>query len=68
MDFILLTLAVSLGINIVMFVPAFIYKTDKLTDISYSITFIVVATAGYIKSEQTTMHKLVFLAVLLWAP
>ncbi|NDC94486.1 DUF1295 domain-containing protein, partial [bacterium] len=50
-----------------MFVPAFIYKTDKLTDISYAVTFAVVAIAGFLRSEQMTLHKIVLLLVLMWS-
>jgi hypothetical protein len=55
MNIILWTLIVSLGINIFMFIPAFIYKTDKLTDISYAVTFMVVAAAGFLRSEKITL-------------
>lgn len=67
MEFLLWALAVSLGINIVMFIPAFIFKTDKLTDISYAVTFAVVALAAFNRSEQALGHTLLLLAVLLWA-
>lgn len=67
MHFILWTLFVSIGINLVMFVPAFIYKTDKVTDISYAITFAVVAIAGFLRSEQSALHKIILVLVLLWA-
>lgn len=67
MELLLWAFAVSLGINLVMFVPAFIFKTDKLTDISYAVTFAVVALAAYIRSEQDFGHVVLLLAVLLWA-
>ena len=54
---------VSVGINIAMFVPAFIYKTDKITDISYAVTFAVIALAGYMRSTQDTIHKIVLFLV-----
>lgn len=50
-----------------MFVPAFIFKTDKITDISYAVTFAVVAIAGYLRSDQTTLHKVILALVLLWS-
>ncbi len=58
---------VSLGINLVMFAPAFIFQTDKLTDVSYALTFIVVALAGYAESTKTTVHTMTLILVLLWA-
>ena len=67
MNFILWTLVISLGINLLMFVPAFIYKTDKLTDISYALTFIVVAVAGFARSNHTLIQLVTFLMVLIWA-
>lgn len=60
-------LIVSIGINIVMFIPAYIRKTDVLTDISYAVTFAVVAVYGFISSEQTLAQKLATAMVLLWA-
>ena len=50
-----------------MFVPAFIFKTDKLTDISYALTFITVATAGYRRSDKTTAQWIAFTLVCAWA-
>jgi len=50
-----------------MFMPAFIYKTDKITDISYAVTFAVVASAGYMRSTQTNLHRLVTFLVLFWS-
>ena len=67
MNFILFTFIVSIAINLIMFVPAFIYKTDKVTDISYAVTFAVVAISGYMRSEQTTLHKIILALVLLWS-
>ena len=48
-----IALLVSLGINLVMFIPAFIWKTDKLTDISYAVTFMVVALFGFFISDKS---------------
>lgn len=67
MNILLFGLLVSLGINLVMFVPAFIFKTDKITDISYAVTFAVVALASYTQSTQKLLHKIVLACVLLWS-
>lgn len=67
MNFILWMLMTAVAINLIMFVPAYIYKTDKLTDISYAITFIVVALAGYFKSQETLSQLIVLILVFLWA-
>lgn len=58
---------VSIGINILMFIPAFFYKTDKLTDISYAVTFVVVALLGFLNSNKTSLHWALLLMVLIWA-
>jgi hypothetical protein len=63
MDFIIWAFLVSVGINIVMFLPAFRFRTDKLTDISYAVTFAVVALAAYSRSAMTTEQLLLLGAV-----
>ncbi len=67
MDLIWQAAIISIGINLVMFLPAFIYKTDKLTDLSYAITFIVVATFGFIKSDGNLAENLLLLMITMWA-
>ncbi len=67
MNELVLAAIISLGINILMFIPAFIYKTDKLTDLSYSITFIVVILSGFINGSKSLAGLLVSLAVVVWA-
>lgn len=62
-----LALVVSIGINLLMFVPAFIYKTDKLTDVSYAVTFAVVALCGFRQSTHAGLHWLLLIMVLAWA-
>lgn len=44
---------IAIGINILMFVPAYLWKTDKLTDISYAATFAVLAVAGIFMGRET---------------
>lgn len=59
--------AFAIGLNLAMFVPAFIFKTDKLTDASYGITFAALALFGYTSSSQTSFHFVLMTMVLLWA-
>jgi tryptophan-rich sensory protein len=40
MHYLLLAFIVSLAIQLIMFIPAYLYRTDKLTDISYGLSFI----------------------------
>lgn len=62
----LTTLAISLGINIVMFIPAFLLKTDKLTDISYAVTFVVVGLYGLLMSTVTLPSLILLAMITLW--
>lgn len=64
---ILITLIVSLGINLAMFIPAFIFKTDKLTDISYAVTFVVVALFGFFSGDISLLKIIYVGAIGLWA-
>ncbi|HTB49177.1 MAG TPA: DUF1295 domain-containing protein [Verrucomicrobiae bacterium] len=67
MHIVLVALIVSIGMNLVLFVPAYLYKTDKLTDLSYSATFIVVAVSSFLASRRTAVQAVALLLVLLWA-
>ena len=64
---ILAALGFAIGLNLAMFVPAFLFKTDKLTDASYAITFAALAIFGFISSTQTSFHFVLLSMVLLWA-
>lgn len=66
-DFLLFPLIISLGLNWLMFIPAYIFKTDKLTDISYSLTFLIVASSGLYMSGQQPVHFVAFAVVAIWA-
>ena len=66
-NLLLLAFIAAIGINVILFVPAFLLKTDKLTDFSYSLSFAVVAIAGFALSAKTSIHTLAFVAVLLWS-
>jgi len=63
----LLILAISLFINIAMFLVAYKYKTDKLTDISYALTFIVLAFVSFLSGSGDTSSKLIVAMVTIWA-
>jgi steroid 5-alpha reductase family enzyme len=43
MQWLIQSLIISILLNLLMFIPAFLFKTDKLTDISYSLTFILLS-------------------------
>ncbi len=59
-------LLISLGINIVLFIPAFIFKTDKITDLSYSLSFIAVAVIGLFFSDHSIFRFILALMVVVW--
>ena len=61
------TFLISMGLNLIMFLPAYLLKTDKLTDISYAVTFVVVALYALITGGITTPSLILFSIVLLWA-
>ena len=58
---------VASGINVVMFVPAYFLRTDKLTDISYAVTFVVVSAIGIWLGGYSFPSLVVFLMVSFWA-
>jgi steroid 5-alpha reductase family enzyme len=64
----LITLATSLGINLVLFIFAYSRKSDRLTDISYAISFLAVDIIALIfASAKNTYSIVLFLLVALWA-
>lgn len=67
MHLVVAALLVAVGINLLMFIPAFRNKTDKLTDLSYALTFAVVAAIGFAFSKHTYEQFLIFLMVVVWA-
>ncbi len=64
---ILSTFLISVGINAVMFVPAYFLKTDKLTDISYAVTFVVLSSIVFFTSGVTLPSIVLLAAIIIWA-
>lgn len=60
-------LILSLGINAVLFVIAFSKKSDKLTDLSYATSFIAIAVAGFLQSEQSIYHIILLVMTAAWS-
>ncbi len=58
---------VSIAINLLMFIPAFRYKTDKLTDLSYALSFIVLSTVAFLSSQKDPAHLILLVMVLTWS-
>jgi len=68
MAVILLTLIVSLAINLFLFLIAFRRQSDKLTDISYALSFLAIAITGFLRAPTINGYSwLIFLVVVIWA-
>lgn len=63
----LATLEISLLVQAVFFSFAAVFKTDKVTDLSYGLTFSILATALLLKNNPSEPSQLVLaLMVVLW--
>lgn len=58
---------IALGLNILIFIPAYLWKTDKLTDISYAITFALLAIIGLISGGISIPSIILVFAILIWS-
>lgn len=67
MDLYLLSFIVCMATNLILFIPAYSLKTDKLTDLSYSLTFIIVSGIAMMRSNHSLGDIVLFSFVLLWA-
>ena len=67
MELLITTLFFLIGFNLLMFLPAFFFKTDKLTDLSYAISFAVVSLFLFIESSMNMVHLILLVMILLWA-
>jgi steroid 5-alpha reductase family enzyme len=64
---ILYYLLISLLIQIVLFIPAYIFKTDKLTDLSYSLSFIILSLFAFFSNSYNVIKLILLLMINLWA-
>lgn len=65
--FVLAALGISLAINIGMFLLAYRWQTDKLTDASYAMTFIVLAGCALLASPVEPFKLVLFGMITFWA-
>jgi len=66
-DSLLLTLGISLAIQAVFFAFAATLKTDKVTDLSYGLSFVLIALALVLRGNPADPPQLVLAAmVILW--
>jgi len=61
------TLFFLIAFNLLMFLPAFFFKTDKLTDLSYAISFVAVSLFLFFESSMNNVHLVLLIMILLWA-
>jgi steroid 5-alpha reductase family enzyme len=64
---ILYVLYLCLGLNLLMFIPAYFFRTDKLTDISYALSFIVALLTIMPWSRLEWPTLLLLIMITLWA-
>jgi len=67
MEMLLTLLIISIAINLSMFVVAYLFKTDKLTDISYAVTFVVLSVYGLASSVASFPYIILAAMICIWA-
>ena len=67
MPLILISLGTAIFIQIILFIPAYLFKTDKLTDMSYGLTFILLALLILLQSTVTNDKMILFGMIFAWA-
>ncbi|MFT4303815.1 MAG: DUF1295 domain-containing protein [Candidatus Woesearchaeota archaeon] len=66
MSVLLTSLYIALLIQLFFFIPAYLFKTDKVTDLSYGLTFIVLTLLLFSNSSYSFSNLILLLMVLLW--
>lgn len=64
---ILVSLGIALLINILLFIPAYTFKTDTLTDLSYTLSFFLSVLVLYALGEHGTAQLIAVIMVAFWA-
>ncbi|MBN2880793.1 DUF1295 domain-containing protein [Candidatus Woesearchaeota archaeon] len=67
MNDVIFYLLISFSINIILFIPAFILKTDKLTDLSYSLSFIAIITYASLTNKLNLEKIILLIMVIFWS-
>ncbi|MEM7362042.1 MAG: DUF1295 domain-containing protein [Bacteroidota bacterium] len=60
------SLLIAIGFNLWIFLVAYFFSTDLLTDISYSATFLIVLSHVFTK-HTTRVNTIAYLMILVWA-
>lgn len=66
MEYLLGYLAFAVGINLIFFLIAYALRTDKLTDVSYSLTFIAIAVYAWGQAEERLVSVVLTVLVVAW--
>lgn len=64
---VLASLLISFAINMVFFIFAATFKTDKVTDLTYSLSFFILAPALFSTGSRMVEQWLITAAIMLWA-
>ncbi|MGM5480802.1 MAG: DUF1295 domain-containing protein [Nanobdellota archaeon] len=67
MNSLLILFLASVGLNILMFLPAFFFKTDKLTDLSYALSFILLSIIALSSERFSFPNVVIGFMILLWS-
>jgi steroid 5-alpha reductase family enzyme len=67
LEILLSFLVISLLFNITLFLVAYKLQSDKLTDASYALTFLIIAIVAYSLNEKTLYTTTILLMVIVWA-
>lgn len=57
----------SLLINIILYLPAYYYQTDTLTDMSYALTFMLLSIKAFLMSDFSSASWILLLMHLFWS-
>ncbi len=60
-------LIIALGFNLILFLFAYKFKTDKITDLSYALTFIILISIGLSLEIYAPLKLILALMIFLWA-
>ncbi|MBU0756602.1 MAG: DUF1295 domain-containing protein [Nanoarchaeota archaeon] len=67
MSNVMFALTVSLAIQMLFFLPAFFFRTDKLTDLSYGLTFIILSVLLFLASGYSLPRLVLLAMIIVWA-
>lgn len=67
LEIIAIAIGFGLGFNLILFLIAYLLQTDKLTDLSYSTTYLVIASIAYYLYASDIHDLIVFSLILCWA-